>query len=145
LVLVVSGRGSSRPSRPVLQRPEAAARRSEWYTKKRFGAVQNWTTDDCCTSEPLLRFIFPFLDRVMLDIFHAMRRLAKATWDKSHPAYYEFLQKIRECIFVCYEQDLNEVSVGRRERADRQEISVLAARVLWLPSGDPPHAGGSGR
>ena len=48
--------------------------------------------------------------QVKLDIFHFMKRIGDATWGINHPAYREFMQKLRECIFVCDDRDFESVS-----------------------------------
>jgi hypothetical protein len=83
--------------------------------KKRFDqfnvAVQSWTTDLCCTDAPHLKDIFGQYLRVMLDIFHFMKRIGDSTFGVRHPAYHEFMQKLRECIFVCLDTDKQQVSL----------------------------------
>lgn len=79
------------------------------YEKKGYQLPQNWTTDECCIDRPFLRSIFGQNLRVMLDIFHFMKRLGDATYGIKHPAYFEFMQRIRQAIFRCYQQDKEKV------------------------------------
>lgn len=68
-----------------------------------------WTTDDCCVDAPLLRSIFGDSLKVLLDIFHFMKRVGDATYGIKHPAYLEFMQRFRQSIFRCYEDDVDKV------------------------------------
>jgi hypothetical protein len=81
--------------------------------KKRFDnlsiVVKHWTTDLCCTDAPHLKDIFGQQLQVRLDIFHFMKRIGDSTFGVRHPAYNEFMQKLRECIFVCHDDDKKQV------------------------------------
>ena len=91
---------------------EAIAGIKNRYDKLKFDHVKYWTLDDCCTTGPTIK---KQMDDdailIMLDIFHFMERILKATYGIKHPAYFEFCQKLSMCIFVPFDCDKNEVSV----------------------------------
>ena len=79
------------------------------YGRYKFDPVLYVTTDECCTSADLLRGIFGNGLLIMLDIFHFMQRIADSTYGITHPAFLEFMQRLRQAIFVCYPEDKQQV------------------------------------
>lgn len=91
----------------------------------------NWTTDDCCTDAPLLRSIFSQSLRIMLDVFHFMQRFADATYGVKHPAFFEFLARLRQAIFCCYLEDKQKVSYSLLDDA----LLLHIAHTSYIPHG----------
>ena len=91
----------------ILKRP--LQKLQDRYGRYKFDPVLYVTTDECCTSADLLRGIFGNGLLIMLDIFHFMQRIADSTYGITHPAFLEFMQRLRQAIFVCYPEDKQQV------------------------------------
>ena len=91
-----------------------------------------YTDRDCCSLGEKSRFQRLFLSwselKVILDIWHFMRRIASGCMSESHPLYGPFMSQLSNCIFEWDEGDYNLLYKAKKQGVlDPSEVAVKKA------------------
>ncbi|KAI3653227.1 hypothetical protein MP228_002652 [Amoeboaphelidium protococcarum] len=105
------------------------------YAAKDEEGPQAFFTDLCCTERAFLSDMFESLSatgqgqRVLLDIFHFMERYPVK---KKHPLYSLFASNLRDAIFICSEEDMQDVKSVLQQRgvSDKQMDQIKRSYLL---------------